>query len=336
MRMGAALIRSYTTDSDIKVGIQLGPRRPREILEANQPRPGTVEPDAPASAASGSDAPLGTDENPVGGGAKAKAAAQSRKQRASRGKKQRQARAKLRDEGLEPPKRQRLIAWEAIRNARPATAEAPKRPTLIPKEEQELRKAKQPAETMDVLLEMKRVLKGETVPPDDPVPLSISAEVRLVINNFSSDDTSVSIRQEYVRKCQNLWPYWEQTLGVCFEWAVHHDELDKRMGTRSLLILPQHLEENTDIYDHGVKVIQAWAKNHSNPDGRTPQEMFDDDFVDCMKERLHFAVAPGICGAYVDRILGVVTAMGNCGTWYEAGLSVGMAVVSLDGQEFSN
>ena len=97
IRMGAALIRSFSLESTAKTGIQLGPRRPRVVLEANQPPPGTV-PDVPvadastqpfcssASASSGADAPLGTDENPIGGGAKAKAAAQSRKQRVSRGK----------------------------------------------------------------------------------------------------------------------------------------------------------------------------------------------------------------------------------------------------------
>ena len=152
-------------------------------------------------------------QTPYGGGAKAKAAA---KQRASRGKKQRQARAKLRAEGLEPPKSQRLIAWEAIKHARDPKSEpteAPKRPKLIPKEERELRAANLPAEEkMDVLLEMKGVLKGEAVPLNDPKPLPIPAEVRRVIETYAHENTSVSIRNEYVRKCQNLWPLWQEIM----------------------------------------------------------------------------------------------------------------------------
>ena len=79
LRMGAALIRSFSYDSNAKKGIPLGPRRPREILEANKPTPEQVllssppddvadnAQDATASAAASSDAPLGTDANPIRG-----------------------------------------------------------------------------------------------------------------------------------------------------------------------------------------------------------------------------------------------------------------------------
>ena len=265
------------------------------ILEANQPHPGSQA--ALDAAASGSDTPLGTDANPIGGGAKAKAAAKGRK-RESRGKKQRQARAALRAEGLEPPKRDRQIAWEAIKNARgPVTTgpvELPKRPILIPKEEQERRAAEQPAESMDIILEMKAVLKGEFVPPDATEPLSVSAEVRRTINEFrTTGDVSVAIRQEYVRKCQNLWPMWQKTLSANYEWAPL-TELDQRMGTRTLLVLPQFVggDATTDEYLSSVRATEMWAQNHSNPESRTPQERFDDDFVDFQRGNLCFSVSP--------------------------------------------